>query len=81
MQAQAESAFVHTGAGFVPRLVRVGVSNYDYSEVVAGLEEGEQVALLSVSQLQQQRKEDLSRIRQRVGGALPGMGGGTGAAG
>ena len=32
-------------------------------------------------QLQQQRKEDLSRIRQRVGGAVPGIGGGTGAAG
>ena len=80
-QAQAQIAFVHSGAGFVPRLVRVGVSNYDYSEVIAGLEEGEQVALLSVSQLQQQRKEDLSRIRQRVGGAVPGVGGGSGAAG
>jgi hypothetical protein len=52
------------------------VSNYEYAQVISGLEEGEQVALLSAAQLQFQRQETMDRIRQRT--ALPGTGGGTG---
>jgi HlyD family secretion protein len=75
---QAQVAFVQTPRGFEPRLVRVGVSNYDYTEVLAGLKEGDKVALLSVGQLQEQRREMMDRIRQRVGGTVPGVSGGTG---
>jgi len=74
--------FVKTATGFEPRLVRLGVSNYDYAQVVSGLKEGEQVALISAAQLQQQRQESLQRIQQRMGSGVPGMsqqGGGGGA--
>jgi len=68
--------FVKKGDAFEPRMVRLGVSNYEYAQVLSGLQEGEQVALLSAAQLQFQRQETLDRIRQRT--ALPGTGGGTG---
>lgn len=65
-------------------MVRLGVSNYDYAQVLSGLKEGEQVALISAAQLQQQRQESLQRIQQRMGSGVPGMsqqGGGGGGAG
>ncbi|MDQ3697656.1 MAG: efflux RND transporter periplasmic adaptor subunit [Gemmatimonadota bacterium] len=66
--------FVADSGTFKPRIVRLGVSNYDYSEVVSGLEEGEQVALLAAAALQAQRQESLDRFRERSGGGgVPGM--------
>jgi HlyD family secretion protein len=73
---QRRVVFVKKGETFEPRSVRLGVSNYEYAQVISGLEEGEQVALLSAAQLQFQRQETMDRIRQRT--ALPGTGGGTG---
>jgi HlyD family secretion protein len=83
-RAQARVVFVKTANGFEPRMVRLGVSNYDYAQVLSGLKEGEQVALISAAQLQQQRQESLQRIQQRMGSGVPGMsqqGGGGGGAG
>jgi hypothetical protein len=78
-QGGARVVFVKTPEGFTPRLVRLGVSNYDVAQVLSGLREGEQVALLSAAQLQYQRQENVARIRQRMGNGLPGSaGGGTG---
>ena len=37
-----------------PRVVRLGVADYDYTEVVSGLQPGEKVALLSAAALQAQ---------------------------
>jgi HlyD family secretion protein len=74
--AQRRVVFVKKGDSFEPRMVRLGVSNYEYAQVLSGLEEGEQVALLSAAQLQFQRQETMDRIRQRT--ALPGTGSGTG---
>jgi HlyD family secretion protein len=71
--AQARIVFVKTAGGFVPRYVRLGVSNYDYAQVLSGLDEGESVALLSAAQLQRQREQSVQRMRQRIGGALPGV--------
>ena len=73
---QRRVVFVKKGDTFEPRSVRLGVSNYEYAQVISGLQEGEEVALLSAAQLQFQRQETLNRIRQRT--ALPGTGGGTG---
>lgn len=73
---QRRVVFVKKGETFEPRSVRLGVSNYEYAQVISGLEEGEQVALLSAAQLQFQRQQTMNRIRQRT--ALPGTGGGTG---
>lgn len=62
-----------------PRMVRLGVADYDYTEVLSGLEEGEQVALLSAVALQAQRQENNDRMRAMTGGASP-LGGAAGGA-
>ena len=67
-----------------PRVVRLGVGNFDYTEVVSGLKEGEQVALLAAAAMQARREEQNNRIRSM--GGMPGMpnarpGGGGGAGG
>jgi HlyD family secretion protein len=56
--------------------VRLGASDFDYTEVVSGLEEGESVALLAVAAMQAQRDERNEQMRSRMGGPLPGVGGG-----
>jgi HlyD family secretion protein len=71
-------ALVKSSGGLAPRLVRTGLTNYDYAEVLDGLQEGEQVVLLGVLEVQQQRDRTVSRVRERVGGGLPGTTGGGG---
>jgi HlyD family secretion protein len=66
--------FVRAGTGFQPRVVTLGLSNYDFAEVRDGLRPGEQVALVSAAVLQQSRTERQQQLRSRSG--LPGMGGG-----
>jgi hypothetical protein len=63
--------FVADSVGFAPRLVTLGVGNYDVTQVLSGLREGERVALISGAMLQQARMERQERIRSRVG--LPGV--------
>ncbi len=74
-------AFVSTPNGLEPRVVRLGVSDFDYAQVLSGLKVGDQVALVSVAEIQAKRQQDQNRIRQRMGGAMPGMTGGGRAAG
>jgi len=57
------------------RRVMLGVNDWDYSEVVSGLEEGERVVLMSVARIQQQQEEFNDRMRERATGALTGRGG------
>ena len=76
--------FVKKGETFEPRLVMLGASNFDYTEVISGVAEGEQVAMLAAAALQAQRQQNQDRIRQQTG--VPGMqqqpaGGGAGGAG
>lgn len=59
-----------------PRMVRLGVANYDYTEVLDGLKEGENVALLSAAAMQAQRQQAQDRARQMMGGGSP-LGGAT----
>lgn len=79
--------FVQIGEGkFEPRLVRLGASNYDYSEVLSGLKEGDKVATLAVAALQARRDAQNDRMRQQQGGGVPGVqratpGGAAGAGG
>jgi HlyD family secretion protein len=71
--------FVKDSSGYSPRIVRLGVTNFDYTEVLSGLKEGEQVALLASANLQQQRTDQQSRIRNATSTPLTGgSGGGTG---
>ena len=67
-----------------PRVVMLGASNFDYTEVASGLKEGERVALLTSLGLQAQRQQQNDRLRQGMGvpgltpGGGPGGGGGAG---
>lgn len=71
-RGQAMYVFVKQGNGFVPRMVRVGVTNFDYAEIVSGVEAGEEVALLSAVVAQSNRDAMSDRVRSMSGGALPG---------
>jgi HlyD family secretion protein len=76
--------FVAEDGTYKPRMVRLGAGNFDYTEVVSGLREGEQVVLLAALSLQAQRTQQQDQIRSRMGGGVPGMqqsGGGGGAGG
>ncbi|HET7585696.1 MAG TPA: efflux RND transporter periplasmic adaptor subunit [Gemmatimonadaceae bacterium] len=63
--------FVKQNETFEPRIVMLGVGNYDVTQVLSGLKEGDQVALISAAMLQQARQEFQQRIQSRVG--LPGV--------
>ena len=70
-RTRAGLVFVKKGETFEPRLVQLGAANFDYTEVVSGLKEGEQVALLAAAALQAQRQLQNDRIKANSG--VPGM--------
>ena len=78
---KAQVVFVKTAKGIEPRLVKLGVSDFDYSEVLSGVREGEQVVLLGITQAQASRTQQQNQIRQRVGTMPGGIGGGGGGGG
>lgn len=53
------------------RVVRLGTADYDYTEVISGLQAGERVALLSAAALQLQRQSDQDRIKAMTGAGSP----------
>jgi HlyD family secretion protein len=69
--------FVAAAGGPELRRVRLGVNDWDRSEVVSGLEAGERVYLVSVARLKQQQEEFQQRIRERTGSPVTGAGGGS----
>jgi HlyD family secretion protein len=54
----------------------LGLNDWDHTEVIRGLEPGEEVVLISVARLQQQQQDMLNRMRERTSGPFPGAGGG-----
>jgi HlyD family secretion protein len=72
-QTRARRGLVFTvkGGKYTPKVVRLGVSNFDVSEVLSGLSEGDSVAILNVAVLQAQQQADMNQIRNRAG--VPGM--------
>jgi HlyD family secretion protein len=66
-----------TLGAFEPRFVTLGVNDWEFTEVIRGVEEGEQVVIISVARLQQSQQEFLDRIRERAGGNGPIPGGGS----
>ena len=69
--------FVKDSGGFTPRVVKLGATDFDYTEVLSGLQPGEQVALLGAATLQAQRQATQDRIRSATSGGLPGATGGA----
>ena len=85
-RGQMQIAFVKKNDEYTPRPIRTGISDFEYTEVVSGLEQGEQVALVGVAVLQAPRDAQQARIRAGQGGGLqqttpPGGAGGAGGAG
>jgi HlyD family secretion protein len=79
-------AVVQTATGYEPRMVRLGISDFEYTEVLGGLEEGDRVVLLGAVEQQAQRDEMKNRMRQRTGAGIttsptPAAGGRGGASG
>jgi HlyD family secretion protein len=62
--------FVKKDEKYTPHVVRVGISDFDYTEILSGLQQGDEVALLGAAVLQAQRDELQQRIRSRAGGGL-----------
>ena len=77
---RAQVVFVKTPRGLEPRVVRLGLSDFDYAEIIDGVKEGEEVALVGVAEAQAQRTQSQERIRQRMGSGMPGVPGGGGGA-
>lgn len=59
----AQIVFVKQGTGWAARRVRLGVSDFDYSQVLSGLTQGEQVALVGAVALQAVRDQRTQRVR------------------
>ncbi len=64
---------VGEGGSIEPRRVMIGLTDWDRTEVVSGLDEGDRFALIGLALLQIQREEFLERMR--AGGSNP-VGGG-----
>ena len=71
--------FVKGANGPEPKPVLLGMSDWDFTEVIRGLDPGTEVYLISVARLQQQQQESADRMRQRAGGGM--FGGGSGGSG
>lgn len=67
--------FVMTNGVPEPRMVQIGLNDWDNTEVVSGLEGEEELAVIGAAQLQAQQAEFLERIRSRGGGSPFGGGG------
>jgi HlyD family secretion protein len=67
--------FVKGAEGPEPKFVMLGLSDWDSTEVIRGLEPGTEVYLISVARLKQQQNEFTDRMRQRAGGGMFGGGG------
>jgi HlyD family secretion protein len=75
-RARTGLVFVQKGTSWEPKLIRLGVANYDYTEVTDGLVEGDKVAMLSAAALQAKRQEQNDRMKSMTGSPLGGASGG-----
>jgi len=58
-----------------PKVVQIGLNDWDNSQVVSGLEGNETLVVVSAAQLQAQQQEFLDRMRSRMGNSPFGGGG------
>jgi HlyD family secretion protein len=67
--ARPALVFVVDAQGEVsPRVVRIGLNDWDNTQVVSGLDAGESIAVIGAAQLQAQQAEMIDRMRSRMGG-------------
>jgi len=78
VRAQQAVVFVIGEGGIIePRMVMIGLTDWDRTEVLRGLDDGDRVALIGLAQLQAQREEFMERMRSMGGNPFGGrrMGG------
>jgi HlyD family secretion protein len=66
--------FVKGADGPEPKFVLLGLSDWDHTEVLRGLEPGNEVYLISVARLKAQQDQFANRMRERAGGNILGGG-------
>lgn len=66
---------INADGAMEPRVVMMGLNDWDFTEIVSGLEEGDEVAVIGAAQLLAQQAEQLERFRGRTGGSPFGGGG------
>jgi len=74
------------GGAVVPRSIEIGLNDWERTQVLSGLEEGDRVVLVGAAQLQAQQQAMMNRmggggLNLLGGGAIPGAGGGGGRGG
>ncbi len=69
-QIRTGVVFVQTATGVEPRGVTLGLNDWEYTEVLRGVEPGDQVVIVSVARLQQAQQEFIDRMRERAGGGV-----------
>ncbi len=76
-----------TNRKFAPRVIQLGQGNFDFTEVLSGLNEGDRVVMVSALMLQAQRQAANDRTKAQMGvpglnpNATPGGAGGRGPGG
>ena len=70
--AQPGVVFIKGANGPEPKFVMLGLSDLDYTEVLRGLEPGQEVYLISIARLKQQQEQFANRMRERAGGMFGG---------
>ena len=66
---------VREGNEFVPRQIKVGPSNFDQSEVIEGLKEGEEIQIVTISRAKLASEQMTERMRNM--NSMGGIGGGA----
>ncbi len=54
-----------------PRLVQMGLGDWDNTEIVSGVEEGDQLVIVTAAHIQAQQAAFLEQVRGRMGGQNP----------
>jgi len=52
-----------------PRLVQIGLNDWDHTQIVSGVEEGDVLVVVGAAQLLAQQQAYLDRMRERMGGS------------
>ena len=60
-----------TNRRFAPRVIQLGQGNFDYTQVLSGLNEGDKVVMVSALMLQAQRQAQNDRTKAQMG--VPGL--------
>jgi len=63
---RSQVVFVKSAIGIEPRRVKLGLSDFDWTQVISGVEEGEQVVLLGVAAAQVTRAQDQAKAREKA---------------